>query len=48
MFPARAGMNRTFERAISGMSDVPRTGGDEPLSLFKILPMVRCSPHGRG
>ena len=33
MFPAQAGMNRLMKLVAKMDDDVPRSGGDEPLSL---------------
>ena len=47
-FPALAGMNRTRDGRYGVRSRVPRTRGDEPLPLLRIVMAVLRSPHSRG
>ena len=41
-------MNRFLLMVCPLKSAVPRTGGDEPITLTDYNPTVYCSPHGRG
>ena len=48
LFPARAGMNRSTSSSASGSPGVPRTRGDEPILLYGVEGIGKCSPHARG
>ena len=48
MFPALAGMNRGGLLQHRTELDVPRTGGDEPVSVIVFPFSYLCSPHWRG
>ena len=47
-FPARAGMNRIVVDTLGRFVDVPRTSGDEPISLTLRPDEYKRSPHERG
>ena len=48
MFPARAGMNRSFDTSSLCIRHVPRPCGDEPYISKSSDKRVKCSPPVRG
>ena len=48
VFPAHAGMNRYVDNRVAERGGVPRTRGDEPLTLMIERALVWCSPHTQG
>ena len=48
MFPAPAGMSPNPGDTLRHLVHVPRTRGDEPISISSELLSVKCSPHPRG
>lgn len=48
VFPARAGMNRTFRNPVGELRDVPRASGDEPDAIIVTITPNICSPRERG
>ena len=48
VFPAHAGMNRVSRNIQDAYEGVPRTRGDEPVTLYPSVRQFLCSPHTRG
>ena len=48
MFPAPAGMSQVYDCHGQNVNNVPRTCGDEPLTVRTLLGVEECSPHLRG
>ena len=48
VLPARAGMSPVGVVDACLSIGAPRTGGDEPQLLTRLLKLTKCSPHGRG
>ena len=48
MFPARAGMSRSFPQPPNPCTCVPRASGDEPQNAAGEWETIKCSPRERG
>ena len=48
VFPAQAGMSRTFRNPAGESRDVPRESGDEPAAQWIWDYAQMCSPRERG
>ena len=48
MFPAGAGMNRSYKTVLMVASNVPRRRGDEPGEVLIDDGQLLCSPQARG
>ena len=48
VFPAGAGMNRTYPASPARWTGVPRRRGDEPLQEVDGYRELLCSPQARG